>query len=95
MKANLRRIGLWILWLAMATLALAVLFIVATPQGRTGFHTALFVSQMLDLPVKPQSWFTDEPLRQKVCHSASDDALGPSRSCRWALLPTGWTTRPS
>ena len=75
MKANLRRIGLWILWLAMATLALAVLFIVATPQGRTGFHTALFVSQMLDLPVKPQSWFTDEPLRQKVRYSASDDAL--------------------
>ena len=75
MKGALRKIGLWILWLSMATLALAVLFIVATPQGRTGFHTAMFVSQVLDLPVRPQSWFTNEPMRQEVRYSVSDDAL--------------------
>ena len=75
MKGTLRKIGLWVLWLSMATLVLSVLVIVATPQGRTGFHTVLFVSQVLDLPLKPQSWFTDEPLHQKVRYSESDNAL--------------------
>ncbi len=75
MKGALRKIGLWILWLLIATLALAALFIAATPQGRAGFQTALFVSQMLDLPVNPQAWFTDEPLRQEVRYSESGVAL--------------------
>ena len=75
MKSALRKIGLWISWLSLATLALAALFIVVTPQGRTGFHTALFVTQVLDLPVKPQSWFTDEPMRQEIRYSVNDDAL--------------------
>ena len=46
--------------------ALLTLFIALTPQGRAGFHTALFLTQVLDTPVKPQSWFTDEPLRYAV-----------------------------
>ena len=59
----------------MATISLAALFVIATPQGRTAFHTALFVSQMLDLPVKPQSWFTDEPLRSQARYSMKDETL--------------------
>ena len=50
------------------TLALLILFIMATPQGRTGFNTVLFVMQVLDLPIKPQSWVTAEPLRHRVEH---------------------------
>ena len=62
-------------WLFQALVvlgALLTLFIALTPQGRTGFHTALFVSQVLALPVKPQTWFTDEPLRHEVHYQSSD-----------------------
>ena len=33
-------------------------FFAVVPQGRAAFHTALFVLQVLELGVKPQSWFT-------------------------------------
>ncbi len=56
----------------VVTGALLTLFIVLIPQGRTGFHTALFVLQMLEAPVKPQSWFTDEPLRHEVHYQSAD-----------------------
>ena len=56
----------------MVTLALITLFIVATPQGRTGFNTVLFVLQVLDLPVRPQSWFTGEPLRDRIQYGMDD-----------------------
>ena len=56
---------------SVVTLALLILFILATPQGRNGFRTVLFVMQVLDLPIKPQSWVTDEPLRLKVEHGLS------------------------
>ena len=52
--------------------ALLTLFITLTPQGRAGFHTALFLTQVLDTPVKPQSWFTDEPLRHEVSYPAPE-----------------------
>ena len=48
--------------------ALLTLFIALTPQGRAGFHTALFLAQVLDAPVKPQTWFTKEPLRHEVSY---------------------------
>ena len=51
--------------------ALLTLFIALTPQGRAGFHTALYLTQVLDVPVKPQSWFIAEPLRHEV-HFPSD-----------------------
>ena len=44
-------------WLFQALVvlgALLTLFIAVTPQGKAGFHTALFVTQVLDLPFKPQ-----------------------------------------
>ena len=46
--------------------SLLTLFFAVTPQGRTAFHTALFVLQVLDLPLKPQSWFTGQPVREEV-----------------------------
>ena len=50
----------------MVVFAILTLFIALTPQGRAGFHTALFLAQVLDAPVKPQAWFTAEPLRREV-----------------------------
>ena len=48
---------------------LLVLFLALTPQGRTVVRTtALVVQVMPALPVKPQEWFTDEPLREEVLY---------------------------
>ena len=38
------------------------------PQLPTGFHTALFVTQVLNVPVKPQVWFTQAPVRQEITY---------------------------
>ena len=46
--------------------AILGIFFSFTDPGRTGFHTALFVTQVLDVGPKPQSWFTREPQRQEV-----------------------------
>ena len=62
----------WLFQALIVIVALFVLFIAVTPQGKAGFQTALFVTQVLDLPVKPQSWFTDEPLRHEVHYPSSD-----------------------
>jgi dienelactone hydrolase len=62
-------------WLFQALVvfgALLTLFIALTPQGKAGFHTVLFVSQVLELPVKPQTWFTGEPVRHEVHYPSSD-----------------------
>ena len=45
-----------------------VILVTLVPQGRAGFQTALFVIQVLDLPIKPQSWFTADPVRQEVTY---------------------------
>ena len=50
----------------MAAALLLTLFIVLTPQGRAGFNAALFVSETLDSPIKPQSWFASDSMRQEV-----------------------------
>jgi acetyl esterase/lipase len=39
-----------------------------TPQGRALFHTALFVTQVLNVSWKPQSWFTGKPTRLEVSY---------------------------
>ena len=62
----------WLFQLLVVLAALLTLFIALTPQGRAGFHTALFVTQVLDLPFKPQAWFTDEPLRHEAHYQSSD-----------------------
>ena len=67
-----RKGGSWLFQALVVLGALLTLFIAVTPQGKAGFHTVLFVSQVLDLPVKPQTWFTVEPLRHEVHYPSSD-----------------------
>ncbi len=68
----LRKGASWLFQFLVVLAALLTLFIALTPQGRAGFHTALFVTQVLDLPFKPQAWFTDEPLRHEAHYQSSD-----------------------
>ena len=61
----------WVRRLAIglgASLVALVLFLTLTTQGRTGFQTALFVTQVLDVPWKPQSWFAADPVRQEITY---------------------------
>ena len=71
-KRVLRKGASWVFQALVVFGALFTLFIALTPQGRAGFHTALFVTQVLDLGVKPQTWFTDEPLRHEVHYQSAD-----------------------
>ena len=57
--------------MVVVLVALLTLFIAVAPQGKAGFHTVLFVSQVLELGVKPQTWFTDEPVRQEVHYQST------------------------
>ena len=68
----LRKGASWLFQFLVVAGALLTLFIAVTPQGKAGFHTVLFVSQVLDIGVKPQAWFTDEPVRQEVHYQSSD-----------------------
>ena len=43
-----------------------------TPQGRAALRTALFVAQMLPLPVKPQEWSSSNPVREPVVFPLPD-----------------------
>jgi acetyl esterase/lipase len=61
----------WLGRLAIGLAALAVVLALGvrfTPQGRAALHTGLFVTQVLNLPFKPQSWFTANPVRQEVTY---------------------------
>ena len=69
-----RKAASWLFQALVVLGALLTLFIALTPQGKTGFHTILFVSQVLDIGVKPQTWFTGEPLRHEVHYQSSDGA---------------------
>jgi predicted esterase len=64
------RLRTWLKRAGLATLVLllaAVVLVVVTPQGRTGFKTALFVTQVLPTgPFKPLEWFTSSPERERV-----------------------------
>ena len=65
----------WFRRLFLATVVLSsllILFLTFTPQGRAGFHTVLFVLQILEVPVKPQPWFTKEPVRREVTYPQAD-----------------------
>ena len=58
--------------LALAVLVL-VLLIVLTPQGRAAFRAALFIPEVLpDLAVKPQSWFSREPVQEEVVFETAE-----------------------
>ena len=62
----------WLLRLLVVAVSLLTLFIALTPQGRSGFHTVLFVLQTLQTPIKPQSRFTDDSLRWEVHYQTAD-----------------------
>ena len=55
--------------LSMALLAAALfIFFTATPQGKAAFRAALFVPQILEVPFKPQPWFSGDPVRHEVTY---------------------------
>ena len=62
------RLLLWVLTALGSLLALVIAFAL---QGRAGFKTTLFVLQVLQTPVKPQSWFTKEAIREVVYYPGS------------------------
>ena len=63
-----------------------------TSPVRAGFQTALFVSQVLNLPIQPQSWFTARPVRREVNYpqgngtGAADIYRVPAKKPRAAVL---------
>ena len=52
-----------------------VLGVVVSPVGRTAIHTSLFVAQILDLPIKPQTWFIGTPIRERVVYPGPNGEL--------------------
>ena len=53
--------------LAGIVLCLVIISLVSlTPQGRSAFKAALFVSQVLEVPIKPQKWFVSDPIIEEV-----------------------------
>ena len=68
----MRKGSSWLFQFLVVVGALLTLFIALTPQGKAGFHTVLFVTQVLDIGIKPQAWFTGEPLRHEVHYQSSD-----------------------
>lgn len=70
-----RVIGNWAyrLYIGIGVL-LAALIVVFTlvPPVVTGAQTGLFVLQVLEVPFKPQPWFTAEPVRQEVAYPRPD-----------------------
>ena len=55
-----------------AFLALAALWIAATPEGRVAWRTALFIPQVVgSLPVNPQPWVMGTPDREEVFYGVS------------------------
>ena len=72
LKQMLRKAMYRLLRFLVVVVAVMTLFIIITPQGRAGFHTILFVTQTLEVPIKPQSWLTDDSLRQEVHYRTPD-----------------------
>lgn len=59
-------------WLRRTLLALGVIlllflnYLAIAPQGQAVVASALFVAQVLPIPVKPQEWVTPDPVREPV-----------------------------
>ncbi len=69
-------VGRWAyrLYLGLGILLVTVIVLFTVfPQLVTGFHTALFVLQTLNAPVKPQSWFTAPPIREEITYARPDE----------------------
>ena len=70
-----RFFGKWAyrLYLVLGVLLVAVVVLFTLfPQIVIGFHTGLFVLQVLNLPVKPQPWFTATPVREEITYDRPD-----------------------
>jgi dienelactone hydrolase len=66
-------------------IAVVVLLLAVTPQGRTGVRTALFIPQVLPtIPLRPQEWVTRDPLWEEVRYPTAD---GEGRAD--LILPAG------
>ncbi len=66
-----RRIKLYVKRTALTIGALLLLFanyLALAPQGQDIMASALFVVQTLPIPVKPQEWFTPDPIREEVTY---------------------------
>ncbi len=57
----------WLVTLLLLSVIIISLLL-TTPSSRSAFHTILFISQILDLGIKPQSWFTPEPTRYEITY---------------------------
>ena len=59
-------------WVSRIGLSLGIIlllflnFLALAPQGRTIVTSALFVTQVLPIPIKPQEWITADPVRETV-----------------------------
>ena len=70
--SGIRRVAVGVL----AVLAVAAALMAILPQGRTAIKTALFIPQTLPtIPIKPQEWFTRDPVRMEV-EFPDGDGLG-------------------
>jgi len=59
-------------FLALVVLvSILTILIAVTPQGKAAFRAALFVPQVLDSSIKPQTWFTPDPIRHEVTYLQS------------------------
>ena len=96
--------------LALVVVAVIVLLVVAFvvfPQVRAGVHTLLFVLQVLEVPVKPQSWLTRTPVRKRSPTPAPrvgwrltftgfpTGVPAPRSCCSWGPMPRAGTTPQS
>ena len=62
------RVLLAVALLAAALSIFLIIFLTATPQGKAAFRAALFVPQILEVPFKPQVWFSADPVRHEVTY---------------------------
>ena len=60
----------WLFRTFVAAIILVMLAAVLTPQGRTAFRATLSVLQVLEQPIKPQSWFSADPLREAAAYGS-------------------------
>ena len=78
-QAGASRVGGWLYrlyWAAVLVAAGVVVLFTLFPQVLAGFHTSLFVLQVLPVPVRPQAWFTSDPVRAEVSYPRPNNGAG-------------------
>ena len=64
LRRILAMVAAWLLKLLVGTGAIIAMSMAFAFQGRTGIRTVLFAMEVLEMPVRPQTWFIAQPL----CH---------------------------